>query len=90
MATSPHDRAGVINFIDRAKDNLEIFKRFKRQGISYLFINFSEMQRLDRSVPKWGKGIDWQRLKSFLDEYGVVIYSNSRPRMTIYRIEKKK
>lgn len=90
VATSPHDRAGVIYFIEGAKDNSGILKRFNNQGINYLFVNFSEMQRLDRSVPKWGKGIDWQRLKAFLDEYGVVIYSNQRPRMLVYRVGKTK
>ncbi|MCH7590228.1 glycosyltransferase family 39 protein [PVC group bacterium] len=65
----------------------DIYEDLRARHISYIFINFSEVSRLEKSYG-YLKDFDWGRFYGFSDEYLDVVFQDEKKTMLVYRMKK--
>ncbi|MCH7504209.1 glycosyltransferase family 39 protein, partial [PVC group bacterium] len=65
----------------------DIYEDLRARHISYIFINFSEVSRLEKSYG-YLKDFDWGRFYGFSDEYLDVVFQDEKKTMFVYRMKK--
>ena len=65
----------------------DIYEDLRARHISYIFINFSEVRRLEKSYG-YLKDFDWGRFYGFSEEYLDVVFQDEKKTMLVYRMKK--
>lgn len=65
----------------------DIYEDLRVRHISYIFINFAEVSRLEKSYG-YLKDFDWGRFYGFSDEYLDVVFQDEKKTMFVYRMKK--
>ncbi len=90
LASTPFDLPEIVSFLEGARDNDEILKRFRLKKVHYILINPREILRLDRSFPGWRDKMDTASLKNFIDHFAKLIFQDSKTGIEIYHIRNEK
>ncbi len=84
VADTVYNRSRLVPLVAGAGGPDEIARRFREAGITHLYLNVSELERLRRNYG-YLRDIDMNALAEFLGRYGEVIYDRGG-RRTVWRL----
>lgn len=89
LAPTVFDHPATVPYFRDAKDGREVLLRLKKDGVNYLLVNPTEIERWNRSVPGWDREVDGLALKNFIRDFGELRYHDPKTGIQIYSLHEK-